>query len=224
MAVADVFRVKMSGEGREGEWCMTFHYQELTPANGGISTKQLSEGVADHLTEELRACLSNEHQVARWKVDKLSGTKTPNATFSLVEASRVGLQAGAALPAHRPAVVKLFQVLFPPKSDGQVWMSGIPGVQVNGSVMISAYLLGPMAAFLAKLNTNVPEPSAGEGLWRIVVLSRKFLLANPGDFAGAAADVASTGVDSRLGRMESRRFGGKRRKKIVVEEEPPPPP
>jgi len=221
MAVDDIFRVRVTAEGREGEWLMTFHYQELTPSNLGIATKQLSESVAEHLTPELRACISSEHEVSRFQADKLSGTKIPNSTFSLIAASRPGTQLGAALPAHRPAVLKLFQSFFPQKSNGQVWMSGVPSNQVLGSVILDAYFTGVLGTFLLKLAANVPEVSAGEGLWRLVVLSRKHLIANPGDFVGAAAVVDATGADPRLGRMRSRRFGGRRRGPAPLN--PPPP-
>lgn len=90
MAVSDVFRVKMTGEGREGEWCMTFHYQTLTQPSLGIGTERLALSVSAILTPLLRACLSSSHAVARWSADKLSGTTVPGATHSEVPASRVG--------------------------------------------------------------------------------------------------------------------------------------
>jgi hypothetical protein len=221
MAVGDVYRAKVTAEGREGEWSMTFHYQELTSGSLSISTKALSQGLAEHLTPTLRACLSSEHEVSRYQVDKLGGTVVPNATFSLPPATRIGTQVGAALPASSPVVLKLLQSFFPAKSNGQVWMSGVPADAALGSVLIGAYSGGVLSVFLMQLAQNVPEPSAGEGLWRLVVLSRKFLEENPEDFEGASAVVEATGFDPRLGRMRSRGFGGRRRKK--KEEEVPPP-
>jgi hypothetical protein len=221
MAVADVYRVKATCEGREGEWCMTWHYRELTPPSLNHATKQLAEGVADHLTPSLRAMLSLDHQVSRFKVDKLSGTKVPNSTFSLIAANRVGQMLGAALPAAAAIQGKVLQTAFSPKSNGHFWISGIPQDKVDGSVLDATYAITEVSNFLIELIANVPEPSAGDGLWGLIVLSRNWLKDNPGDYEGASADATLTGFDTRLGRMRSRRFGGRRRTKKVVEEEPP---
>jgi hypothetical protein len=217
MAVADVYRVKCTCEGREGEWHMTWHYQTLTEASLNIGTKQLSESVAEHLTPTLRAMLSSQHQVSRFTADKLSGTRHPNATFSLSAANRVGTQAGAALPAGQAIPGKLLQSVFPPGSNGHFHISGIPGDKVVGSVVDATYGITEVANFLIQLRANVEEVSSGDGLWRIGVLSRKYLLANPGDYEGAFADVELTGWDVRIGRMRSRRFGGRRRTKKPIE-------
>lgn len=211
MAVDDVFRTKCSVEGREGEWHMTWHHQELTPASLGIATAQLAEGLSDHISATLRACLSKDHQISRFQVDKLSGTKTPNSTFSPIEANRVGLELGEALPASSAVHCTIGQTLFDPASNGKFHLSGVPADQVTGSVLDAAYQLTPISNFLIQIHANVPEPSAGDGLWRLGVLSRKFLLANPGDYVGAFADAVTIGFSPRLGRMRSRGFGGRRR-------------
>lgn len=211
MAVGDVYRVKCTAEGREGEWCMTWHYQTLTEPSLNLSTKQLAESVAEHLTPTLVALLSSEHQVSRFQADKLSGTRLPNATFSLIPANRVGAQLGAALPAASAVQGKILQSLFPAGSNGHFWISGIPADKVVGSVLDGTYAVTEISNFIIQLFANVEEVSAGDGLWRLGVLSRKFLAANPGDYEGAFADAVVTGFDTRLGRMRSRRFGGRRR-------------
>jgi hypothetical protein len=189
---------------------MTWHYQTLTEASLNIGTKQLSESVAEHLTPTLVAMLSKDHQVSRFQADKLSGTRHPNATFSLSPANRVGTQAGASLPAGQAIPGKLLQTHFPAASNGHFHISGIPQDKVVGSVVDGTYGITEVANFLIKLGNNVEEVSAGDGLWRIGVLSRKFLVENPGDYEGAFADVVITGWDVRIGRMRSRRFGGRR--------------
>lgn len=218
MAVADLYRVKIKGEGREGEWQMNLHYQELTEPTSAPGPDALAEGAAEHFTGVIRAALSSTHQVSRFVVDKISGTKQPSANFSLVEASRVGTQTPLALPASSPVRFILLQVVFDQASNGQVFMSGVPADQVLGNVCLAAYTTGVIAAIQGDLLAEVEEDS-GDGLWRLVVFSRKFLLENPGDFEGATADVTAIGFDPRVGTMRSRRFGGRRRKKTVI---PPP--
>jgi hypothetical protein len=200
---------------------MTWHYQTLTEPSLTLQTKALSEALAEHLTPTLRAMLSDEHQVSRFTVDKLGGTRIPNSTFSLLAANRVGTQVGAALPASAAIQGKLFQTLFTKRSNGHFWISGIPADKVVGSVLDGTYGITEVSNFMIALVANVAEVSAGDGLWRIGVLSRKFLIENPGDYQGALADVVLTGFDIRLGRMRSRRFGGRRRTKKEEEEEPP---
>lgn len=219
MAVADVYRVKMIGEGREGEWQITLHYQELTEPSLDPGPTALAIGVAEHLTGVVRACLASSHQVSRWRVDKLSGTKAPAASHSLVEASRVGTNSALSLPASVAMRFQLFQLFFDQASNGGFHLSGIPADQVLGNVALAAYTTGVIAAFAGDLLAEVEEDSGGDGLWRLVVLSRKFLIENPGDYAGASADVVSIGFDARTGTMRSRRFGGRRRTKVVI---PPP--
>lgn len=211
MAVADVSRVKIIAEGREGEWCITLHYQELTPPTLGLPTKQLAESFAEHITPTLRDCLSFQHEVSRVQVDNLSGVTVPNSTFSLVPASRVGTQLGKSLPAAAAMHIRLFQTLLPATSNGGFHVSGIPADEATGSVLKALFHTTQVAAFITQLLANVNEVSAGDGLWRIGVLSRKVLDAEPGNYEDAFAPVTVIGADTRLGRMRSRRFGGRRR-------------
>jgi hypothetical protein len=219
MAVADVYRVKIKGEGREGEWQMNLHYRELTEPTAAPGPDALALGAAEHLTGSIRACLSISHQVSRFDVDKLYDDKQPAASHSLLEANRVGLRTLLALPASKPIRLLLLQAVFPSASNGQVFMSGVPAVDVVGNVATSAYLTSVIADLTGDLLANVEEDS-GDGLWGLIVLSRKFLIENPGDYEGASADVIQVGVEPRVGTMRSRRFGGRRRKKTVI---PPPP-
>jgi hypothetical protein len=198
---------------------MNFHYRELTVPTQDPGPDALALGVAEHLTNAVRACISSSHQISRWDVDKVSGAKEPAASHSLIEASRVGLRTLLALPASKPIRLLLLQSVFSPASNGQVFLSGIPAVDVVGNVATSAYISGPIQSLTGDLLANVEEDS-GDGLWGLIVLSRKFLIENPGDYEGASADVIQVGVDPRVGMMRSRRFGGRRRTKTVI---PPPP-
>lgn len=218
MAVADVYRVKVKGEGREGEWQMNFHYRELTVPTADPGPDALALGVAEHLTGSLRACVSSSNQISRWDVDKLSGTKEPAASHALVAASRVGLRSAVALPASKPLRFLLLQAVFPSASNGQVFMSGVAADDTLGNVALAGYTSGPVQTFAGDLLANVEEDS-GDGLWGLIVLSRKFLIENPGDYEGASADVIQVGFDPRVGMMRSRRFGGRRRTKTII---PPP--
>jgi hypothetical protein len=98
-------------------------------------------------------------------------------------------------------------------------MSGVASDDTLGNVALAGYTSSVVQTFAGDLLANVEEDS-GDGLWALMILSRKFLIENPGDYEGASADVIQVGFDPRVGTMRSRRFGGRRRKKTVI---PPPP-
>jgi len=216
MAVDDIYRLKVTGEGREGEWCMTFHMQTLTDASLGLDSHRLAHAAATVWTPLFVACMSSAHSIARFKTDKIHGAVSPSAQHSLIPASRVGTLGALALPANSTMVIKIGQTLFDANRNGQVWMSGLNQDSVLGSVLTSAFRTGVVQTMLDGILANLPEQSAGAGLWRLVVLSRKHIKDNPGDILGAAADAVTTSVDARVGMMRSRSFGGRRRKVVPV--------
>jgi hypothetical protein len=119
--------------------------------------------------------------------------------------------------ANSPIVFRLLQSLFSPKSNGQVWMSGVPVDQTVGGTLLGAYSDGVVKDIRDNLIVDMEEQPSGAGLWRIVVLSQLFLETDPTNFAGASAPVEAASHDVNLGMMRSRQFGGRRRL-------PPPPP
>ncbi len=215
MAVEDIYRMQVIGEGREGEWSMTFHMQTLTEPTLGLDTDRLAVSASVKWTPLFTACMSADHQISRFKVDKIHDERSPGSFHSEVPAVREGDNAGVALPANTTMVIKIGQILFPPKHNGQVWMSGLTHLSVLGSVLTVAFRDGVVQTMLDGILENLDEDSAGDGLWRLVVLSRKHLVLNPGDFVGAAADAITTSVDARVGMMRSRSFGGRRKAKVI---------
>jgi hypothetical protein len=220
MAVNDVYRAKMIGEGREGEWQMTLHYKELTPAENGLATDVLALSLATSLTPVIRAALASSHQVSRWVVSKLGFPRAPASAFSLTSTNRVGLRGAKAHAASSPLVIQMQQEVFDAKSNGQVWLSGVPIDGTVSGTLLGTYNDGVVKDILDNLLVEVEEQPSGEGLWALVVLSQKYLDANPGDYNGATAPVLSLTNDPRLGMMRSRQFGGRKR---VPKPEPPPP-
>lgn len=213
MAVDDVYRCKMIGEGREGEWCMTWHYKEATPAEFGLSTTQIALAAATTLTPVIRAALAASHQVSRFVVSKLGVPRVPATTFSLSSTNRVGLRGAKAHAASSPVVIQFLQVQFDSKRNGQVWLSGIPIDGTVAGTLLALYSDTEIKNVRDNLIVDLEEQPSGAGLWKLVVLSPLFLVQNPGDFSGAAAPVVGASHDPRLGMMRSRGFGGRRRKK-----------
>jgi hypothetical protein len=218
MAVNDVYRAKMIGEGREGEWNMTLHYKELTPAENGLSTDVIALSLATSLTPVIRAALAASHQVSRWVVTKLGLPRVPASAFSLSSTNRVGLRGANAHAASSPIVIQLLQTLFDQKRNGQVWLSGVPIDGTVAGTLLNTYNDGVVKDVRDNLIVELEEQPSGEGLWALVVLSRLFLINNPGNYSGAAAPVTGSTNDVRLGMMRSRGFGGRRRTKKVEEE------
>lgn len=220
MAVDDVYSCKIIGEGREGEWTMNLHYREITPPSESYPTEALATSLTLLFTPVIRAALSASHQVSRFEVHKVSGVKQVASKFSLSITNRVGMRGASAVPANSPVILNLVQEKFPSKHNGVVWMSGVPVDGVLGSNLTALYADTEIKAITDLLVLDVDEQPSGDGIWRLIVLSRKWLVLNPGDYVGASADVVEAAHDVTLGMQRGRGFGGRRRIKPEPVEEP----
>ena len=169
----------------------------------------------------IRAALAASHQVSRWVVTKLGFPRVPAAAFSLTGSNRVGLRGSNAHAASSPLVIQLQQEVFDPKSNGQIWLSGIPIDGTVAGTLLQTYNDTVVKDILDNLLVELEEQPSGEGLWSLVVLSQKYLDANPGEYLEAAAPCVSLTNDPRLGMMRSRQFGGRKRVPAPLPEPPP---
>jgi len=186
-----------------GAASVNFHFQETTAPSSTDGPTGLAEGLMAQVGPLLRACMSDETYVTMCQVYKKAVVKEPPAAASIADGQ--GLVAGPALPSQFGAKLGLAQTFFPSVSNGMVWIPGIPEGQVNISLLLTAFLDGPILALADQLLLDVTEPAAGDGRWRLVVVSRKFLLANPGDWVGASADVTAINRHPIIGRQRRRR-------------------
>ncbi|GAH92097.1 unnamed protein product [marine sediment metagenome] len=203
MAVSDVYSSCFDMQMPGGPASVNMHWQETTPPSSMDGPDALSGGLMAQIVPLMREVLSNECKFTQLTVYKKSGTKTApgNATIAV----GTGLSGGDALPAQFGAKLVLGQTFFDSKSNGMVWVPGLDEERVSVSLLDPAYLNGPIKDLADGLLLDIAEPAAGDGRFRLVVVSRKFLVANPGDWIGAAADVVGISRLPLVGRQKRRR-------------------
>lgn len=203
MAVSDVYSAHVDLEMPSGSASLNYHYQETTPPSSTDGPDGLAQGIMADLVPDLRNILSVQTWVTQVRVYKKAVIKETPAHETLNDGA--GLSPGNALPAQFAAKIALLQTFFPSSSNGMVWIPGIDEANVTVSLLDPAYRDVTIKAYTDKLLLDVVEPAAGDGRWRLVVVSRKFLVANPGDWVGASADVTGINRLPLVGRQRRRR-------------------
>lgn len=219
-AVGDVYFAKIIVETREKTSSIGFHYLMTDPATLGQDTSRLAFSVQSVIFPLLAACLSNKVHLRAVAVNRLHTVGGFKARSQPATDAVPGEVSSDALPAVNSMRIKLHQAVFSPQSDGEVHLPGIPESVVSGNVLQQAFLDAQVAALKAGLVATLPEQGGGGGNWRLSVVSKKYLIDNPGDWPGATADVLTVSVPNRLGSHRGRMEFYKRKKPAVV---PPPP-
>jgi len=202
MAVADVFRVRVDIELPDTQCSLNLHYQELNPTDSGkVATEALADALqAAWVGTELPAILCDSAFVTGIKVYKLG---QPAVVPSYQTVNVPGVRTGDPLPANNGLRIGILQAFFPSSSNGMIWIPGISETDSVGNTFENLFMLGDVAALTIALGSAIAE-TPQVGLWRLVVLSRKFLLANPGDYAGAAADAVGATANPIVGSQRVR--------------------
>lgn len=203
MAVSDVYSAHFHMEMPSGPASVNFHFQETTEPSSTDGPDGVAGACMTQLVPLLRGIISAQCYVTMVRVYKRYLTTVAPAAASI--ANGVGLSPGNALPAQFAAKLGLQQVFFPQESNGMVWIPGLDEDRVTVSQLDSSYRTGPIQAFADQLLSDLEEPAAGDGRWRLIVLSRKWLAANPGDYPGASADVTGINKFLLVGRQKRRR-------------------
>jgi len=203
MAVSDVFSACFELQMPGGPASLNMHFQETTLPSSLDETDALAGGLMAQVVPLLRAIMAYDTKFTQLNVYKLGPNKVPPASYTIANGD--GLSGGSALPAQFAAKLQLGQIFFDSVSNGMIWIPGLDEERVTVSLIDAEYLNGDIKDFADALLLDIAEPAAGDGRYRLVVLSRKFLLANPGDYAGAAADVVSISRLPIIGRQKRRR-------------------
>ncbi len=203
MAVSDVYSAHFDLEMPSGPASINFHLQETTPPSSTDGPDGVAGGLMASWVPLLRPIMSAETKFTQIRVYKKNGAKEPPAQASIADGT--GQSGGAAMPAQFGAKIVLGQTLFPSSSNGMIWIPGLDEERVTVSLIDTEYLDGVIKNFADNLLLDVVEPAAGAGRWRTVVISRKFLIANPGDWVGAAADMTGVSRLPLIGRQRRRR-------------------
>lgn len=203
MAVGDVYAAHWRINSRTQATSLNLHYQELNPSDSGLNeTESLAEALMNSLiTSRLQSALSDDGvYVGGVNVYKKSGNVVAPA---FATDHRPGTAVGAAAPMNNALRILLGQAVFPSNRNGLVWLAGMREDDMAGNQFTQAYISGP-ATDLANELVNVLLETPNDGQWRLGVLSRKHLIDNPGDYAGAFADVLSASASPIVGSQRRR--------------------
>lgn len=203
MAVADVYHARLDFEMPSGPASVNLHYQETTPPSSLDGPDALAQGIVTQQQAAIQAMLSADCAFSAVQVYKKAVLKELPAFATFTDG--VGGIAGVALPAQNGLKIGLLQTFWPSRSNGMIWFPGVPRSRVTTSIADTAYLNTEVKAWTDLLVQEVAEPAAGDGRFRLVVVSRKHLVANPGDWVGAAADVTGITRFPIIGRQKRRR-------------------
>ncbi len=203
MAVGDVYSARIDMEMPSGPASMNFHYQETTEPSSLTGPQGLAVGIVTDQFGLIANAISNQCAVTACQVYKKSGNREVPYQATLVDG--VGNENSEALPALNGVRINLLQSFFSARSNGLVWLPGVPRNEVTTSVVDQAFIAANIVPWTTAMLAGVSEPAAGDGRWRLIVISRRFLQLNPNDWEGAAADVTEITVNPIIGRQRRRR-------------------
>lgn len=188
MALNDVFSLEMVFETPTGVAKSKLYYREsATNLTVWPPTKDIAQAFLTAMTAVIRGMLSDDYWFAGVICRQVHPTQTVNALkapflpyqraespaayYTTDGPGQAGLRSGPGLPANNAVQLDLVQSTFGLRSNGSLFIPGIPEVDTTGGTLTAGYLAAcaSMAAIL-----EVPLASATDaGVWDPVVVSAK---------------------------------------------------
>lgn len=209
MAHGDVYRVQIQLALPDAPGTITFHYQQINATDRGIvGSEALAQAWSDQMNTPFRNLLAFGVVWGGVYVRKLGFPQEPPG-YRIVQ--KWGFRPNDdVLPANNALLLNIGQSVFSSARNGRIWIPGIREFESEGNTWKTSYFNGPVAAFSSALIADVAEtPNAG--LWRLGVLSLKYLQSNPGDEAGAfatATSIHASRIIATQRRRTTKRRGG----------------
>ncbi|GAI67285.1 unnamed protein product, partial [marine sediment metagenome] len=94
-------------------------------------------------------------------------------------ATQIGDRSGTPLPANNALLIRLEQGLFPPKSNGRIFIPGISEDDTSVGNITAAFTTTAVIPLLDGLVAQLEEESGGDGRWDLGVISTLVLDAAP---------------------------------------------
>lgn len=189
--VDDVFSVTVNVGCPDSHAMFTFWYREnLVLTSSPFGTTAIAQAFANRFDGALRAFMSDDFQITSYFARK--HFRDPEPRWRERNPIQGGLRPGPGLPANKCLVISLNQGTFSAKSNGRVYIPGIPESETLVGVINSAQQL-LVQNFLDLLILPLPEPTPGTGEWTLGVVSRNILHIPdlPPDWLGSFAPVIS---------------------------------
>jgi len=190
MAADDIYRLQVLMEGPQAPASIRVYYQEDLQWDGvGPGTRRLAQAWDSALSALLRDMIADDWKVTQIHADKVSGAIEAPWRQSLV--TQDGVRVGPSLPSNNAMLLGLQQGLFPPRSNGRLFIPGAAEGDTTVGTLDDAFVQGAFAAFRDVLIQQLAQESGGAGRWTLGVISVKVLnLAPPfKDWEGAFSPV-----------------------------------
>lgn len=228
--IDDIYSVETFVQIPQNIYSFKLYYIEtLVPTSFEFSTHALATGFVEILNTTLRNCLSDQAEVTGVRVRQVhsdaGGVHNPphTRTWSTGTATTFGTVSSPALPGQLTLNLRLFQSTFGAKSDGRVFISGIPENQVENNLVLATFLSGPVKSFTDLLGWQAGQEIQASGdtaTFKLGMISAKAAYApiqawidggmvgpKPGrDYGGAFAEVTGIERQSIIGGQRRRIF------------------
>lgn len=192
MAADDIYQVTINLEGPSTPASFSLFYEESVARDGATTdTRTLADAWDATLSSALLDILSDD-----WKFPSLIVRKmvlNPVAMARLDNAVQAGTVVGPSLPANNALLINMRQALFPPRSDGKLYIPGVAEGVTAAGVVTAAFLGGAFTDFVTLLVAQLAQTSGGTGRYDLGVISAKIRdAALPAkDWEGAFSIVAA---------------------------------
>jgi len=193
--IDDIFSAQIHFEDPSGASSVRLFYQQTVANSGGaFDARILAEALEAAIAPDLVATLSNDFWFTGITVRK--HYDDPEPKWLVTGNPQQGTRTGPGLPANNCLLFRLNQATFPVKSNGRIFIPGIPEPDSNVGVLEAAYQAGACTDLADTLMTTVTALS-DVGEWEPGVISQKILNAAPPakDWPGAFAFLTSISVD-----------------------------
>lgn len=205
MAADDIYKIDCQMEAPSGAASFGVYYQETVPRDGAENDNfAISDAFSTDVVPTLLACIGDDWKLAAIESNKL--VINPVEKWRVDDAVQVGDIAGPSLPANNAAVFTLHQSTFGARSDGRIFIPGIPESVTLVGVLTAAHLAGVLNTFAQALIDTLVQTSGGTGRWELGVISAKVRdAALPfKDWDGAFAPVTSITRNPIIGTQRRR--------------------
>jgi len=193
--IDDIFSAQIHFEDPSGASSTRLYYQQTANNTAGaLDCRILAEALEAALAGDLVAALSDDFWFTGITVRKVYDDPEPK--WLVTGNPQQGLRPGPGLPSNNCINLALNQGTFPVRSNGRMFLPGIPEADTNVGVLASAYQAAQVTDLADTLASQVVALS-DTGTWDPGIISQKVLNLTPPlkDWAGAFAFITSISVN-----------------------------
>lgn len=189
--IGDIFSVTVNiGCPQSAASFICWYRETVTKDSFTFATEGLAEAFEARLDTPLRNIMADDFNVPSFTCRKHFQLQEPK--FRLPNEVQAGQRPGPGLPANNALVVSLAQGTFPAKSNGRIFIPGLAEADTDVGIIDAAMQI-LVELFTDALLPPLNEPSPGNGVWELGVISQKVLRVPdaPPDWPGAFAPVTA---------------------------------